>query len=442
LCTSALVVLASLVMAAPRAAAQAGSPSLLPLPAVTASDVVTASYNLPPTNTGPQGSMFVGQDAGAPAETGEAAGGSVIDGADGHSQFQESLYNEWTDCDQCAPGGRWFGAMGALVMGRNRANPYWTTYETNNNANQLLNTQNAGVDWTGGWQISAGYMFGACSGCGCCGPCGPCGGCGGCGASGPGLGITYWGLGQMRGFAQINSPTDELSTPINLLDPTTGSGEVEIGGDPASDFFDNSASHRIFRNDRVNNFELNLLFGAFNVGRWTVVPFAGFRYFRFDERLTFGGLAGGATWGGNGGADEAYLSFRTVNNLYGGQLGTYANYMFSDRFGLFIGPKVGVFGNQMNDRTLLYRGDGVTAYDIAAHKADFSLLGELDTGLTWFVGPRFMAYLGYRVVGVTNVALGDNQFLPYLADVDGFAQVKQSGSLILHGAMIGGGWMF
>jgi hypothetical protein len=240
----------------------------------------------------------------------------------------------------------------------------------------------------------------------------------------------------MNGFAQVDSATDELNSTFTLLDPSTGSGQVEIGGQPFSDFFDDSASHRIFRDDSAANYELNLFFGAFNHYRWTVVPFLGFRYFRFDERLGFAGLIGGSTWGANGGLDQAQLSFRTVNSLYGLQLGTYANYMIFNRFGWYIGPKVGVFGNDMSNRAILARGDGLEAFDVTAHKSDFSLLGEIDTGFTWFFGPRFMAYMGYRVLGVTNVALGDNQF------VQGIGDVQQSGSLILHGVMMGGGFTF
>jgi hypothetical protein len=321
-------------------------------------------------------------------------------------------------------------------MGRNRPNAYWTSFEANVD-DLVLNTQSAGADWTGGWQVNVGYLFGGGGGgCGtCCGPCGPCGS-GGCGFTGPGIGFTYWGLGNMGGFAQADSATDELFATFTLLDPSTASGQVEIGGQPFSDFFDDSASHRIFRDDSASNYELNLFFGAFNHVRWTVVPFVGFRYFRFDERLAFAGLAGGGTWGGNGGVDQAALTFRTINNLYGLQMGTYANYMVTPRFSWFIGPKVGLFGNQMNGRSTLVRGDGVVGFDVLAHKSDFSLLGEVDTGFSWFFGPRFMAYAGYRVLGVTNVALGDNQF------VQGIGDIKQSGSLILHGVMMGGGWTY
>lgn len=433
-CTSALVVLASLVVTAPRASAQTGSPSLLPLPTVAPVDVVTASYNLPAINS-PAGSIFTSQEARQDAE--DSQEGDVIDAADGQSDFQEAVFNEWSDGDNCgAGGGGWFGALGGLAMGRNRPNGYWTSYETDIDS-LVLNTQSAGANWTGGWQVNIGYLFGGpCGGCGnSLGPCGPCGACG-CGFTGPGIGFTYWGLGNMSGFAQVDSATDELFSTFTLLDPATVSGEVEIGGQPFSDFFDNSASNRMFRDDSAANYELNLYFGAFNHYRWTVVPFIGFRYFRFDERLAFAGLAGGSTWGANGGADQAQLSFRTINNLYGLQLGTYANYWIGNRFSWFVGPKVGVYGNQMSNRAILARGDGALGFDVTAHKSDFSLLGEIDTGFTWFAGPHFMAYAGYRVLGVTNVALGDNQF------VQGIGDVEQSGSLILHGVMMGGGWMF
>ncbi|HEX5443278.1 MAG TPA: BBP7 family outer membrane beta-barrel protein [Pirellulales bacterium] len=363
----------------------------------------------------------------------------MIDGADGKSEFQEALASDWCDTGDCnsnTGGGRWFGAVGGLVMARNRPNAYTTTFETNVNQ-PVLNTQSAGADWTGGWQVNLGYLFGT-GGCGCAnslGPYGPCG-TGGCGFTGPGIGFSYWGLGNMGGFAQANSPTNELNSTFTLLDPSTGSGQVEIGGQPFSTFFDNSASQRISRDNGTSNYELNLFFGAFNHCRWTVMPFVGFRYFHYDERLIFSGLESGSTWGANGGQNQAQLSFRTINNLYGLQLGTYANYRISGRCSWYIGPKVGLFGNQMSGRSLLARGDGLVGFDVNSHKSDFSLLGEVDTGLTWFVGPRFMTYLGYRVLGVANVALADNQF------VQGIGDVKQSGSLILHGVMVGGGWTF
>jgi hypothetical protein len=450
--TRALIACTSLLLAADQAAAQYGSPSLLPLPAVTAVDAVTASYDLPATNQSPYGTVFSNQQAPQPAiptQTPE----SIIPGASGNTQFQEAIANEWNGgsgcaagCGEecCAPRGGWFGSAGALVMGRNRANPFWTTYETNVNENQLMNTQNAGVDWQGGWEFTGGYMFGGLGG-GCATP--SCEGvpfmnCGG--LSGPGIAFTYWGLAPMNGFSEINSPTNELSTPINLEQQ---SGPLEINGVPMSDYFDNAASHRIYRTDNVNNFELNGLLGAWTYGRLTTVPFVGFRYFRFGESLAFQGLAGGGSWDDPN--DWAEHRNKMVNNMYGFQVGAFNNYMIGQRWGLFLTPKVGVFANQMNGRTVVQDGNGNllqdsfgNVYDIQAHKTDFSMLGELDAGVSYFWRPNVFSYVGYRVVGIANVALSDNQFLPYEADYQGFREINQNGSLILHGVMLGGGFFF
>jgi hypothetical protein len=444
--TRALLACAGIVLVAHQASAQYASPSLLPLPPVTAVDTVTASFDLPGgTRTDPYQSVFTRGQESMPSPPPDGAG-SLIPGAAGTSDFQQAVASEWGSCadDCCTTGcGGWFGGLGGMVMGRNRANPFWTTYQTNVNENQLLNTQNAGADWAGGWEFTGGYMFGGCGGCAT--P--SCGGvpfmaCGG--ATGPGIAFTYWGLAPMNGFAELNSDTNELSTPINLEQQ---GGPLLIDGLPMSDYFDNSASHRIYRTDRVNNFELNGLLGAWNYGRLTTVPFVGFRYFRFDEQLKFQGLTGGGDWDNTD--DWAEHSNRMVNNLYGVQFGSFCNYMIGQRFGWFFAPKVGLFANQMNGRTLVRDGNGNllvddfgNVYDIQAHKSDFSMLGEIDTGLTYFWRPNLFTYIGYRVVGISNIALSDNQFLIYEADYQGFREVKENGSLILHGVMLGGGFFF
>src|SRR5262249_36667617 len=211
--------------------------------------------------------------------------------------------------------------------------------------NNRLDTNDANVNWTGGWQFSLGYMFGA-DGC-----------------PGPGIGFTYWGLGDMTGSAKVRSGANDLSTTFNLDSPV--SGPVLIGGNPASDFFNDAHAQSLTRTDRVNNFELNVFQPSLGFGRLQVVGLAGFRYFRFDERLTYGSAADGF---GGPADDEAYLSFRTVNNLYGGQVGFMANYPVTGRLGIYLSPKVGLFGNQMVSNVRLFRGDGLTAFDIAGHK--------------------------------------------------------------------------
>jgi len=436
--TGALILAASLSWAAREASAQAaayGAPTLLPMPALTPTDTLTAGQSLPntgvsPYTTGvnsyngvsnpvnpyapgvsPYGSQLTNHQQPLMTEN------SLIAGASGASQFEQAVSGGCDTCGECCEPvcGHWFGVAAGLVMGRNRANPYWTTYETNNNANQLMNTQNAGADWAGGGQLTLGYMFGAA-----------------CGCPTYGVGVTYWGLGQMDGFSSLQSGTDSLSTPMNLQ---TQTGDVLIGGVPAGFYFDNSSEHRISRNDRFNNFELNFFRGGWNYGRLQVLGLVGFRYFRFDERLGFTGVAANGT-------DEATLAIRSTNNMYGVQIGGYANYLLTDRFGLFAGPKVGIFSNQMITQTLLYNNAGATAYDIPGHKTDIAMIGELDAGFSYAFTRNLLGFVGYRVVGVSGVALSDNQYLPYLADTQGFSEVKQNGSLILHGVMMGTAFAF
>ncbi len=394
-------------------------PTLLPLP-TTAPVLSTADYDETQPMLTPAGPSFF-------TPTPMLAPQTAIPGA-AFGAAQSSPTTMWEDsavgcsgggCNNCC-GPRVFGMVGGLVMGRNRANPFWTSYETGNNANQVLNTQNAGANWAGGGQVTVGYGF-----CGCCGPA---------------MALTYWGVGPMTGFAEYVSPPGGVSTPINLL---TQSGSVMIGSNPASYFFDSSPDQRIWRDDRVNNVELNFIQSQLiNTGRFQMAALAGFRYFRFDERLTYGSVHFGEQFGDNGGADEAYLSSRSTNNLFGGQVGAFFNWAWTPRFGVFLLPKVGLFVNQMNVRNQLYAGDGTQGFDIYAHKSDIAMLGELDFGFNYAVTENMRAFIGYRVVGVAGLALSDNQFLPYLADNAGFAQVKQNGSLILHGVMMGAAWGF
>jgi hypothetical protein len=436
-CTTGLLLFATVGWTASPAHAQSkpSAPELLPLPSVAPVDTssVAATYYANPAILEQYGPSFANLRQDPPAPSPVPVPGPT---EQGRTEFEQAMHDTGWDDSRCCEDprcGKWFGALGGLVMGRTRANPYWTTVDSNNNSNQLLNTQDAGARWTGGGQVTAGYAFGGRGG-----SCGSCG-CGGLGYLGPGLAFTYWGLGPMTAVTTLTDPNNNLSTPINL---NSQSGPVLIGNQPADHFFDNSHIQRISRDDRINSFELNLLQGGWTAGRLQMAAIAGFRYFRFDERLAFGAAAANTNFFDNNGADEAYLKFRCSNNLFGGQFGALLNYNVTDSFSIFVVPKAGIYGNQMNCRTLLYSGDGQLGFDIGSHKSDVAFLGELDSGFSYAFGQNWRAFIGYRVVSVANVALADNQFLPSLADSSGFAQVKQNGTVILHGVMIGAGWAF
>jgi hypothetical protein len=251
-----------------------------------------------------------------------------------------------------------------------------------------------------------------------------------------GVQFVYWQVWGMGGYSNITSATNTLSTPIDLggVNITSGAGTF-----PAGHFFDNSPEHQIWRTDNVSNFEINFLhqqiYAAPNF--CTLTCLAGFRYFRFQETLTFGSVAFGDTFGSNGGANEAYLRTQVTNNLFGAQIGVLANFAISPKFGAYVQPKVGAFGNGITANNQLYTGDGFSNFNIQSYKTAFSLLAEVDLGTYYWLTQNCQVFAGWRVIGVSNIALGDNQFLPYLADTAGYGTIKANGDLILTGGFAG-----
>ena len=68
----------------------------------------------------------------------------------------------------------------------------------------------------------------------------------------------------------------------------------------------------------------------------------------------------------------------------------------------------------------------------------FSWLGSVDTSVAWDVTERWSVWLGYRVVGVGNIAQADGQWPSALpapsASLGGIATGSES---IIHGAFAG-----
>jgi hypothetical protein len=249
--------------------------------------------------------------------------------------------------------------------------------------------------------------------------------------------VSYFTLGQLNGFASVRGdslPGGSVSTPINLEDQF---GPVTIGGNPASDYFDGATEHRIWRNDEIHNIEINFLSQQlYNTGRGQFTWLAGVRYFRFDDSLIFGSVAGGFEFGQDP-SEQAYISSRAVNNLVGFQIGARADYYLTPKVSVWGTPKIGIYGNSIDVRNRFYLGDGTEGFDIRARSTDLSFLASLDLGVAYQFSSHWRAYVGYRAIAVTQVALADNQYLPYLAATNDFGDAKTNGSLILHGGLAG-----
>jgi hypothetical protein len=332
----------------------------------------------------------------------------------------------------------WYGYLGGLVMTRDRANRFWTTFETGNNANQLMFFPEA--QWGGGAEVTVGHMW--------CGTGGGCGGCtSGCAdACGPtyrhGLEFTYWGLWDLEGEDSRRSETDSLSTPIDV-----GFVDIPTAGLPATVFFDNAREHRLRRENEFHNFEANLVHFITNShgGNVQYQWLVGGRYFKFDEFLQFASVSAGNEFGSAGGVNEAYLDLDVENNLYGVQIGGRADWRVHHCWRVFAGTKVGVFYNDIDFGARLYRGDGALAtfattgntFDLRAGKDDVSMMGQIDLGLAWDFTRHWSANIGYRAVGITGLALADDQIPAFLAAEADWTDIDSNGSMILHGAFAG-----
>lgn len=313
----------------------------------------------------------------------------------------------------CSP--RWYAGLGAIYMTRDNPNAVWTSYDLNNPTSAVMSSRDADPDWRWGFEIRAGRRF----------------------CNNWGLEASYWYLDPLEGDRTITCVGDTAATPINL----TG---VTLGGLPVSTFFDNALQHRVYRRDEFQNLEVNFINGPLLTpcsGRFGLSWLAGVRFFRFDERFLFAGTAAGFEFGQDP-TQEAYYAVDVTNNLIGFQLGGRADWYLGNRVRAFAIPKVGIYANHIQHVSELYRGDGVRGFNISSNTNDVSMLAELNLGVDVRITERLSAYGGYRAIGVSGVALSDNQIPPFLADSAGIAAIDSNGSLIVHGAMFGLNYAF
>ena len=317
--------------------------------------------------------------------------------------------NFGTDCG-CSGG--WFVYTGGLIMTRDKPNPFFVAFNQSNNADQLLSTAQASPHFHGGEEVT----FGRFCGCDC------------------GWEATYWGIQDLRGSASITDPNNNLGTPMD-----TTNGGVLINGQPADSFFANAHQMFVWRDDQVNNVEVNFLYnpcGGDNCACVHDTWIAGARFFEFDENLLWTTVAGGHSLGDDGGMDQANFQVRTKNYLVGFQLGNKLEWRVNDCFSIYGLPTFGIYGNHCTSDTTLFSCTSTT-YDIKAAKDIVSFIGQCDVGANWDINCHWAVTGGYRVLAVSGIALSDNQFPAFLAATGDLANVKTNGDLVLHGAFAG-----
>lgn len=333
-----------------------------------------------------------------------------------------------TNYRQFRPCNVWYASAAGLYLERDDARRIWTTHETNNNSNQLMNTQDVDPDGEFGADLRLGRFF-ACNRWA--------------------MELGYWSVNNFEASTR-ESHANLVSSPLLFND-------LEFAvGDPVVDYFDSAAEHRLFRSNEIHNVELNLIQAksdCHNTRRWTSRLSVGVRYFKFDEDLSFSTLDQGGIWGGSGGLEEVNLTSSVKNDLIGAQLGGRFQRPIGSRTLFNISPSFGVYNNHVEQRFDLRRGDGTAAvptafsgiagnYPVETSTDEVAFLSELNLGLQHQVTYRWTLFGGYRVVILTNVGLADDQLPQYIVDIPEIADIDTHGSLVLHGAFFGVGRSF
>jgi hypothetical protein len=250
----------------------------------------------------------------------------------------------------------------------------------------------------------------------------------------------YWGLYPNQRDYTFNGPG--LDTYL------VGLGDFSVAPGPTNvlTYFNAADNLRVYRNNEFNNLEIN---GLRNGGTYTTLLggrtgtyelLAGARWFQFNEDYRI------AAFNGAGLPAQINYDLATRNTLLGFQLGARNESCVTDRLSLIGGTRVGLFNNRSTARQCIctdvgdlayLNGNPGAIYDYEARRNSLAVLGELDMGVGYRFTQRLRATIGYRLIGVSGVALAPNQIPRNFTNNAELNRVKSNDSLILSGGFAG-----
>jgi hypothetical protein len=310
---------------------------------------------------------------------------------------------------------RWFAGASGLVM--TRTLPDGAAVMRPAGGTQLT-TADAAASWPGGVDLHVGRWFG--------------------GRQQHAVELIYWGVYGLGTSAGVTASPPVLDT----IPQTPG---VTIAGLPAASFLQQAAGQTIGRADVVNDVEINWVYSLWERPeflprdrRVNLMWLAGFRYFGLADTLTL------TTTPGNAALGPPDLTVATANNIYGGQVGAKFDWLFLPGLRFNVVPKFMIGGNAVTNTTSLDTTAGNPALfasgaPVSVHQTlgVFSWLGSVDTGLAWDVTDHWTLSLGYRVVGVGNIAQADGQWPVLLSAPGTLPGLGATSSTIIHGGFAG-----
>ena len=179
--------------------------------------------------------------------------------------------------------------------------------------------------------------------------------------------------------------------------------------------------------------------------RFSVTTLIGARYLRLDDDFSFTSV-----WENVGVSATGFATYdvQADNHLVGGHLGFNGIYRVgcSGRWALHCNSSVGVFGNHMevSQRFGLplagnarYVNNGAANFDITAEDDDVAVIGELRVGTSYQYSCNWRLFGGYRVMGISGVALSFDQIPTAFMSPAQTGYVASTGSIFMHGLQAG-----
>lgn len=310
---------------------------------------------------------------------------------------------------------RWFAGASGLVMTRTLPAGSATMQPL---GGVQLGTGDTGANWPGGVDLHLGRWFGM--------------------RQQHAVEFIYWGVYGLGGSADVTA-----SGEIDAIPQAPG---VTVAGQPSSAFLTNLDGQQISRSDVINDIEINWVYSLWDRPEFlprerkvNLMWLAGFRFFQVGDNLSLQNTPSDAS------LSDLDFNVATNNNIYGAQVGAKFDWRFLPVVRLNIVPKFMIGGNSITNTSSLTQPDGAYGTFIAdgspakVHSTlgVFSWLGSVDTGLAWDVTDHWTLSLGYRVVGVGNIAQADGQWPTSITSPESLSGIAAGSSTIVHGGFAG-----
>ena len=340
--------------------------------------------------------------------------------------FSEAGFSGIPNCID--PGGtrcwpRWFAGATGLVMTRTLPAGAATMQPL---AGSQLMTSDADFGWPGGVDLHIGRWFGD--------------------RQQHAVEMIYWGVYQMGSSATLRVDSAALAAAGPLgIDAIPQAPGASVGGIPASEFLIGATQQEITRADVINDVEINWIYSLWDRPEFlpreravNLMWLAGFRFFQVNDQLTL------ATGSGDPAIGAIDFGVATNNNIYGGQVGAKFDWRILPRLRFNVVPKFMIGGNAITNTSSLAGADGTQATFAGGVPARafselgvFSWLGSVDTGIAWDMTEHWSLWMGYRVVGVGNIAQADAQWPSVITSPDSLSGVTAGSETIIHGGFAG-----